>query len=183
MLRKSALVLMVVVGLAAMGILLVGNLRLSHQEIKSCFSDVQGLREGAAVRIAGVDVGTVHSVRANPQNKNCPAEVKMALATSYEMRVPKDAVAAIEQGGILGERYVDIDISQASGPPVENYGYLKSKTTNPLNAEDVLRALDKKLTTIDLKALDKRLTMIEKYIESEKTSKGSPAPHSEHPKP
>ena len=99
------------------------------------------------------------------------------------MRVPQDAIAAIEQAGILGEHYVDIDISQASGPPVENYGYLKGKTTKPLSAEDVLNALDKKLAMIDLKALDKRLTMIEKSIESEKTSKGSAAPLSQHPKP
>jgi phospholipid/cholesterol/gamma-HCH transport system substrate-binding protein len=101
MFRKSIFVLMVVVGLAAIGILLVGNVRSSRQHLKSCFSDVQGLKAGAGVRIAGVDVGTVRSVRANPQHKNCPAEVEMALAASYEMRVPKDAAAAIGQAGIL----------------------------------------------------------------------------------
>jgi hypothetical protein len=66
---------------------------------------------------------------------------------------------------------VDIDVSQASGPPVENYGYLKSKPTKPLSAEDVLRALDKKLTMIDAS------------VRSEMTSKGSAAPHSRQPKP
>ena len=174
MLRRWIIVLIAVVGLAGIAILVVGNLRLSRQELKSCFSDVQGLKAGAGVRIAGVDVGTVRSVRANPQNKNCSAEVEMALATSYELRVPQDAIAAIEQAGILGERYVDIDISQASGPPVENYGYLKGKTTKPLSAEDVLRAVDKRLTMIEASI---------KSIESEKTSKGSAAPHSQHPKP
>jgi phospholipid/cholesterol/gamma-HCH transport system substrate-binding protein len=174
LLRRWIIVLIAVVGLAGIAILVVGNLRLSRQELKSCFSDVQGLKAGAGVRIAGVDVGTVRSVRAIPQNKNCPAEVEMALATSYELRVPQDAIAAIEQAGILGERYVDIDISQASGPPVENYGYLKGKTTKPLSAEDVLRAVDKRLTMIDSSI---------KSIESEKTSKGSAAPHSQHSKP
>jgi phospholipid/cholesterol/gamma-HCH transport system substrate-binding protein len=174
LLRRWIIVLIAVVGLAGIAILVVGNLRLSRQELKSCFSDVQGLKAGAGVRIAGVDVGTVRSVRAIPQNKNCPAEVEMALATSYELRVPQHAIAAIEQAGILGERYVDIDISQASGPPVENYGYLKGKTTKPLSAEDVLRAVDKRLTMIEASI---------KSIESEKTSKGSAAPHSQHPKP
>ena len=167
MLRRSVLVLIV-----AIGILFVGNLHLSRQALKSCFSDVQGLREGAGVRIAGVDVGTARSVRANPQNKNCPAEVEMALITSYDLRVPKDAIVAIQTEGLLGQSYLDIDVNQASGPPIENYGYLKSKPTKPLpSAEDLL------------KALDTRLAIIDASIASEKTSKGSAAPHSGQPRP
>lgn len=171
MLRRSIVVLMVIVGLAAIGSLFVGNVRLSRQRLKSCFSDVQGLRGGAEVRIAGVDVGTVRSVRANPQNKNCPAEVEMDLATSYELRVPKDAIAAIETAGILGESYVDIDASQTSGPPVENYGYLKGKTTKPLSTEDILKALDRGLKIID------------RSTAPEKTPKGSAMPPAQPPKP
>jgi len=133
---------MVAVGLAAVGSLLVRNVHLSHQDLKSCFGDVQGLKEGAVVNIAGVDVGVVRSVRANPQNKNCPAEVEMALATSYDLRVPKDAVAAIETTGLLGQSYIDIDVSQASGAPIENYGYLKSKPTKPAPSAGELKATD-----------------------------------------
>jgi ABC-type transporter Mla subunit MlaD len=70
-----------------------------------------------------VDIGTVRRVRANPQRKDCPAEVEMALATTYEIRIPKDSVAGIETAGVLGESFVSIDASQASGQPVENYGY------------------------------------------------------------
>jgi phospholipid/cholesterol/gamma-HCH transport system substrate-binding protein len=179
MFRKSILVLMVIVGLAAIGSLFIRNPRLSRQELKSCFSDVQGLRAGAEVRIAGVDVGTVRSVRANPQNKNCPAEVEMALATSYDLRVPKDAIAAIETAGVLGQSYVDIDVSQASGAPLENYGYLKSKATKPLpSAEDFLKAMD-----TSLKALDTRLAIIEASKASEKNPKGKTGPPAQQPKP
>jgi phospholipid/cholesterol/gamma-HCH transport system substrate-binding protein len=143
MLRRSILLLMVIVGLAAIGSLFVRNVHLLHQNLKSCFSDVQGLKKGAGVNIAGVDVGTVRSVRANPQNKNCPAEVEMALSTPYDLRVPKDAIAAIETTGLLGQSYVDIDVSQASGAPIENYGYLKSKLTRPSpSVEDQLKAAD-----------------------------------------
>ena len=99
MLRKSILVLIIVVGVAAIGTLFINPLRYSRQDIKSCFDDAGGLRAGAAVRIAGVDVGTVRSVRANPQNKNCPAEIEMALATAYEIRIPKDSLAEINTAG------------------------------------------------------------------------------------
>ena len=143
MFRKSVLIFIVLVGVAAICILFVGRVRLQRQVLKSCFGNVRGLRSGAAVRLAGVDVGTVRSVHAQPQNKNCPAEVRMDLATSDELSVPKDALTDIETAGVLGESYLSIDVSQASGAPIENYGYLKSKPTKPPpSVEDLIRALN-----------------------------------------
>ena len=143
MLRKSTLVLIIVVGMAVIGSLFINPLRYSRQDLKSCFDDAGGLRAGGAVRIAGVDVGTVRSVRANPQNKNCPAEVEMALATTYEIRIPKDSIAETSTAGPLGEVYVNIDTMQTSGAPIENYGYLKSKSSKTtLSLEDQLKAAD-----------------------------------------
>src|SRR2546425_3748283 len=101
MTRKILLALIVAVGLTAIGVLLVGRERYSHLELKSCFNDVQGLKAGASVRIAGVDVGTVRRVRANPEMRNCPAEVEMELATTYEIRVPNVAIPAIASFGTL----------------------------------------------------------------------------------
>jgi ABC-type transporter Mla subunit MlaD len=80
-----------------------------------------------AVRVAGVDVGTVRSVQADPQNKNCAAEVETVLATTYKINIPKDSIAGTNTAGLLGEVYVNIDTRQASGAPIENYGYLKSR--------------------------------------------------------
>ena len=149
MLRKWVLVLMVVVGLAAIGSLFVGRVgRVGRfqQELKSCFDDVRGLRSGAVVRLAGVDVGRVRSVRAQPQNKGCPAEVQIDLATSYALPVPEDALTDIETAGVLGESFVSIDVSHASGPTIENYGYLKSKPTRPQpSLEDVVRGMTESL--------------------------------------
>lgn len=135
---------MVVVGLAAIGSLFVRNRPFFYrQDLKSCFSDSGGLQAGAPVRIAGVDVGTVRSVRANPQNKNCPAEIEMAIVTAYEVKIPRDSITGIETAGLLGEAYLSIDTTQASAAPIENYGYLKSKPSkNTLSLGDQLRAAD-----------------------------------------
>jgi ABC-type transporter Mla subunit MlaD len=46
----------------------------------------------------------------------------MALATTYEIRIPKDSIIGIETAGLLGEAYLNIDTSQALGAPIENYG-------------------------------------------------------------
>jgi ABC-type transporter Mla subunit MlaD len=143
MLRRSTLALMILVGLAAVAIVFINPQRYHRRDLKSCFDDVDGLQAGASVRIAGVVVGAVKSVRAEPQNKSCPAEVEMALSTTYEISVPKDSMAEVERDGLLGGPYISIDSTAASSAPVENYGYLKSKPRKPaLSLGDELKALD-----------------------------------------
>jgi phospholipid/cholesterol/gamma-HCH transport system substrate-binding protein len=125
--KRAVTLSIVAVGLAALGGLVFLRLQFSHHNLKSCLVDAGGLRPGAPVRIAGVDVGTVRQVRANPQNKWCPAEIEMDLATSYEISIPKDSLVEIGRAGILGEAYANIDATNASGPAIEEYGYLKSR--------------------------------------------------------
>jgi hypothetical protein len=52
----------------------------------------------------------------------------MVLATTYEVRIPMDSIAETSTAVLLGEVYVSIDTSRAVGLPVENYGYLRSKS-------------------------------------------------------
>ncbi|MGD1213730.1 MAG: MlaD family protein [Terriglobales bacterium] len=133
MIRKLILVLIVAVGVVAIGSLFVNRLRYHHQDLKSCFNDAGGLQAGASVR----------SVRANPQNKNCPAEVEMVLATTYEIGIPNDSVAGIEPDGLLGRPYLSIDTTQASGVSIKDYGYLKSKPSKAaLPIGDQIKAAD-----------------------------------------
>jgi ABC-type transporter Mla subunit MlaD len=67
----------------------------------------------------------------------------MALVTTYDVKVPKDSIAEIAKEGLLGNVYLRIDTTQASGAPIENYGYLKSEhTKSVLSLRDQLRAPD-----------------------------------------
>jgi len=145
MIRKSILALIVLIGLATIGILVIGNPRgmsQYRQHIKSCFSDGQGLRDGAAVRISGVEVGRVQRVKVDPQRKDCLVEVTMDLATPYEIRIPKDSTVELGTAGVLGETYVGIDSRLALGEPIENYGYLKGKPGSPNpSIEDLIKHL------------------------------------------
>jgi len=154
--RKAVLATIVAVGIAVVATFFVDRSRYSHQQIKACFNDVGGLRAASAVRIAGVEVGTVRSVRANTQNKDCPAEVVMDLATTYEIKIPADSIAGIGQEGVLGPIYVDIDVRQATGPPVEQYGYLRSKPIPPAaSVVDQLKTVELMLKLVEAsKAVD-----------------------------
>ena len=140
-LRKPVLLLIVVVGVTAIGSLFVGRVGLHRLKLKSCFDNVQGLRSGAAVRLAGVEIGTVGRVRPNPENKSCPAEIEMQLATTYVLQVPSDSVAEIDTAGLLGPTFVNIDASGASGAAALNYSYVRGKPSQPpMTAQDIANA-------------------------------------------
>ena len=76
-LRISALV---AVAIAVLLIVVVGHWRMGHRlTVKAYFSNVGGLREGATVRIAGVDIGSVRSVHVRPELWQEPVKMHTEL--------------------------------------------------------------------------------------------------------
>jgi phospholipid/cholesterol/gamma-HCH transport system substrate-binding protein len=135
-------ILIVSVGLSVLGVF--SFLRLSRApslRLRTCFQDVSGLRPDAKVRLAGVDIGTVREVKAQPDNKACPGGVEMEIQTPYELKIAQDSVASTATAGLLGETYLAIDASQASGPPARNGDQLPSKESVKVTAETVVRAV------------------------------------------
>ena len=96
-------------------------------EVKCYFKDAQGLRSGARVRLAGVEVGAVTSVRVRPEFRDHPAEVVMILQTPYELQVPDDSIVTLESAGVLGETFAQVNIQDATGPPLRSHGILKTR--------------------------------------------------------
>ena len=117
---------MVIFGLAV--VFLTFAKHSEHQlQVKAYFLDAHGLRAGAPVRVAGVDVGRVTEVRVRPELKEHPAEVTMLLQTPYELRIPNDSIVLLSTAGLLGETYPEIEIRYASGLPLENGAVLKTR--------------------------------------------------------
>ena len=100
--------------------------------LKAYFTDGMGLRADAPVRLAGVDVGSVKSVRPRAELKQAPVEVIMSISTDYELRIPDDSIASLSTSGILGPTYVNIDTRNASGLPIRSGGTLKA---NPVTSD------------------------------------------------
>ena len=118
----------IVVGLAVLVVFSVLKSTLPAPfRLKACFQNAEGLRNGAEVRLAGVDIGLVRQVRAQPMEQSCPASVEMEIETPYELKIPRDSVASTAKAGLLGDTYVEIDSSHASGPAIDNGGQLPSR--------------------------------------------------------
>lgn len=68
------------------------------------FDKIDGLANGADVRIAGVKVGSVTAQRINPES--FAAEVTLSVDRS--LRLPADTSAEITSEGLLGGKYVSL---------------------------------------------------------------------------
>ena len=138
--------------------------------LKSYFDNAQGLRDGAPVRLSGVDVGNVTSIRIVPDKDKqiTPVEVTMKVSTKYSYAMRRDSVTSLETAGVLGETYLDIDSSQAVGAVVQDGDTLPTQVHPDFN--QVVKASQSTLQNMD--ALLKRADRILAFAESGKGSIG-----------
>lgn len=81
--------------------------------IRIAISDVKGLRKGAPVRVAGIDVGEVKEIRLS---KDFGTIVTVSLNREILDFLKKDAKASVQTIGLLGDKYVEISPGNANEP-------------------------------------------------------------------
>lgn len=138
--------------------------------LKSYFDNASGLRNGAPVRLSGVDIGNVTHVRIvmDADKRMTPVEVTMKVDTKYLGGIRTDSVTQLSTAGVLGETYIDIDSAQATGPQATNGTVLRIHDTPDI--QDVVRSSQSTLQNMD--ALLKRLDRIVAFVESGQGSIG-----------
>lgn len=83
-------------------------------QLKTFFPEVAGVSNGAPVRLDGVDVGNVLSIRMAPRPagaalaKSRNIEVTLRLDKRFQQDILTDSTAKLVTEGLLGNRYVDI---------------------------------------------------------------------------
>jgi phospholipid/cholesterol/gamma-HCH transport system substrate-binding protein len=122
---KIGIIAVVAMVLAAMIIVAVGGQAgffWQQYELRTKFADVQGLKAGAVVWVAGVEVGKVDAI------EFAGAEVEVVLNVKKEMqpRITTESRASIGSLSLLGEPI--IEISPASqGTPLQHGAYIESE--------------------------------------------------------
>ncbi len=76
----------------------------STYDVTANFTDIGGLKVRSAVRIAGVQIGTVEALSLNPQTY----EATTTLAINKNIQIPSDSSASITASGILGDNFISI---------------------------------------------------------------------------
>ncbi len=147
-----------------------GGIFTTKITLKSYFDNANGLRVGAPVRLAGVDIGNVTRIRVieDSAKQLTPVEVTMKVNTKYRFDLRKDSLTLLSTAGVLGETYIDIDSSQAKGPQVRDGDALLSRDVPDFS--DMVRSGQGTLQNMD--ALLKRLDRIVAFVESGQGSVG-----------
>jgi phospholipid/cholesterol/gamma-HCH transport system substrate-binding protein len=171
-LRVGLTVVLASITLGVLLFLMSGTTGLFTRKIvlRTYFDNAGGLREGAAVRLNGVDIGNVTKIRVVPDKDKqlTPVEVTMKVSTRYSFNLRRDSVASLSTAGVLGETYIDIDSSQAIGPVAQSGDILPTRVHPDFN--EVVRSSQSTLQNMD--ALLKRADRILAFAESGKGSLG-----------
>ena len=85
------------------------------------FANIAGLKEGAPVRVAGVEVGSVSEVNFIGDQ----VEVVMEVNKDHQARITSTSVASLGSVSLLGEAAVDITAA-SEGTPIPEWGYVRS---------------------------------------------------------
>ncbi len=146
---KTAMGAFVMVGLLlfALGLFLIGDRRMlfSHSaEFYTEFAQVSALGVGAKVRVGGMDAGEVVEVRV-PRGPGSTFRVKFKIVEKLFPVVRADSVASIATDGLLGNKFLLIDIGTTTlAPPGST---LPSR--EPFEIGDLLAKIRQTVTAID----------------------------------
>jgi phospholipid/cholesterol/gamma-HCH transport system substrate-binding protein len=101
-------------------------------QVHAKFGSVSGLKSGAVVEIAGVQVGKVASINLNQEYY----EAMVNLDIDKGVEIPEDSIAAIRTSGIIGDKFVSISPGGAT-EYVKPEGEI-AETQSAINLEELV---------------------------------------------
>lgn len=129
--------LFMVLGFASFGYLSIklGDVELfgsDNYRVEARFGSVSGLKRGASVQIAGVEIGKVSTISLEPSSYD--AVVQMEITRGIDLQ--EDSIASIRTAGIIGDRYVSI--SPGGSPLLIEEGGEIMETESAINIEELV---------------------------------------------
>jgi phospholipid/cholesterol/gamma-HCH transport system substrate-binding protein len=121
---KIGVLALVALGLTAALVFAVGGqgglFAWQRIKLRTTFDDVRGLKDGAVVRLAGVEVGKVTEVAFGATG----VDVMMEVREEMQPRITTESTASIGSLSLLGEPIIDLTPGR-SGTPIPDGGFIK----------------------------------------------------------
>jgi len=124
--------------LLVIGIFMLGNKEALFKPtfiVKAYFQNIEGLRNGAPVKLSGIDAGAVQNIRVVGDTVSL-IEVKMRLLEEIRHFIRVDTQAEIQTEGLVGNKYVALKIGDADSEPVQDDGVILAK--EPVSFADII---------------------------------------------
>lgn len=132
------------------------------------FDNASGLAPGAPVTLDGVTIGNVRKIQIVPSHNPTPVEVVMIVGSRYLSGLHTDSLATITQAGVLGNSFVDIDSTRATGPQPLNGTVLHASGSPTL--QDVIGGANSSITNVN--ALIRRVDVLIDTLNSNRGTLG-----------
>ena len=128
----------------------IKSLSSKEYTISAQFKNVGSLRTNAAVKVSGVEIGTVTGIKLQKTYNGFMAVVNMSI--NSDQKIPGNYSASISMSGILGDNYVDLS------PPKTDIMAIAELNDNNSNKDKYLHqgsviALENTESAIDLGSL------------------------------
>lgn len=118
---KVGLVVMIGFVMFSVAILSFGTIRnyfLPRVPVEVFFSNVKGLKQGAPVWLAGVEVGNVKRIQPPTDGQPNGIRVITEIDTAMRVMIKADSTASIRTQGLLGDQYIELSLGSPSAPPL-----------------------------------------------------------------
>jgi len=168
-LKVGALVLAAVAILIGLVFLMTGSsggLFAHTITLRSYFPNAAGIKDGSPVTLEGVTIGNVTLTRVVSARNPNPVEVTMQVAEKYLLDLHTDSTASIGTAGVLGDSYVDIDSTHATGPAPRNNAELA--TSGAPTIQSVISS-----SQVSIEEINQLMHKIETLIDTLNTTRGT----------
>lgn len=130
------------------------------------FDNASGLKNGAPVTLEGVTIGNIQHVRVVPSHKPRSVEVTMKIGHEFLRGIHTDSTATIAQAGVLGDSFIDIESTHATGPEPANDAELQPSGSPSL--QDVIRT-----SQVSIEEINQLTRKIETLVDTLNSKRGT----------
>src|SRR6476620_6951799 len=134
--------------LFAVGLFVIASRRMLFSdtfEVYAEFSEIAALENGGKVRVAGMDAGEVESIHV-PGSPSGKFRVRMRVRNDLHQLLRLDSVASIQNDGLVGNKFVQIDAGSEASPSVPDKGTIQSR--EPFDITDLMTKMSATIDTV-----------------------------------
>ncbi len=77
----------------------------NYYTISASFDSVSGLKPGAGIEVAGVEVGKVERITLDPQS---PDRALAYMKIKSDVKISDDVIASVRTSGIIGDKFIKL---------------------------------------------------------------------------
>lgn len=110
---------------------------VGDKTVTAYFAETVGVYPGSDLRILGVKVGTVDTV------KPVGTRVRVTMTVSHDVTVPADASAVVVSPSVVSDRYVQLAPAYTGGPAMRDGAVIPvSRTATPVELDQLYQSLN-----------------------------------------